>query len=398
MTVDLITYEAGEGLTVSKDGDQEVSQILLSGQDTIVSVDPELSIVTTEAGGTELVTNGNTDQVTCEQFSSVIQTVGAQGPPGPPAGVGNDYELLPFIGSGTGTTKTTTEINGNIMYERFSVGDELYVHWVFPPGFDRSKDILFAGVFFPTQSNGGGLTSSWEIHVTTHNHTTQLDETHIEYATNLPVSDVAYTYSQGSILLSHVKYKFEDTDDIHIRLKRVASDNDPQYVGTAALYLEYTTDGKVGLQGEQGPPGTPEDEVMYSKRTDFFPDITDPSELPSAWAPSTVYTAGDTVKVTGSDDFFLHCVVGGTSDTLLPLTFTETGEIVTDNTVTWIAISYVEDLIYKGEADPGTLESAASWRIRRIVIGEDDDITETWADGTANFNNVWDNRALLGYI
>jgi hypothetical protein len=56
-----------------------------------------------------------------------------------------------------------------------------------------------------------------------------------------------------------------------------------------------------------------------------------------------------------------------------------------------------ELLIYRGEAEVGTLESEASWRIRRITLGLDDDVTEEWANGNSNFSNPWDNRAILSY-
>lgn len=55
-------------------------------------------------------------------------------------------------------------------------------------------------------------------------------------------------------------------------------------------------------------------------------------------------------------------------------------------------------LLYRGEAVPGTLESEAKWRIRRITIGADKDTTTEWADGDADFNNVWDDRLSLNYI
>lgn len=83
----------------------------------------------------------------------------------------------------------------------------------------------------------------------------------------------------------------------------------------------------VAEQGPAGPPGIPEEEMPYSKRTDFVSD----------------------------------------------------------------------SLIYRGEAAPGTLESAAGWRIRRLTLSGDDDVTEEWADGNANFDNVWADRAILGY-
>ena len=62
--------------------------------------------------------------------------------------------------------------------------------------------------------------------------------------------------------------------------------------------------------------------------------------------------------------------------------------------IDWISDSQ----FYKGEAQPGTSESAASWRIKRITIGADDDVTEVYAGGTAEFDKVWANRASLTYV
>lgn len=56
-----------------------------------------------------------------------------------------------------------------------------------------------------------------------------------------------------------------------------------------------------------------------------------------------------------------------------------------------------DDVIYKGEAEPGSLESDPVWRISKITfVGED--ATEQWAGGTANFVHVWANRTSLTYI
>ena len=51
---------------------------------------------------------------------------------------------------------------------------------------------------------------------------------------------------------------------------------------------------------------------------------------------------------------------------------------------------------YRGEAAPGSATSAAVWRISLITVAGDD-LTITWAGGTANFNQIWDNRASLSY-
>lgn len=61
-------------------------------------------------------------------------------------------------------------------------------------------------------------------------------------------------------------------------------------------------------------------------------------------------------------------------------------------------IDFISDsILYKGEAVVGALESDAVWRIRKIVIGVDGDITEIWADGDSNFNNIWNNRLNYSY-
>jgi len=56
-----------------------------------------------------------------------------------------------------------------------------------------------------------------------------------------------------------------------------------------------------------------------------------------------------------------------------------------------------DDLIYRGYAEPGVAESASTWRIKRLDIGVDGDVTTTWAGGTADFVNAWDDRASYIY-
>lgn len=51
---------------------------------------------------------------------------------------------------------------------------------------------------------------------------------------------------------------------------------------------------------------------------------------------------------------------------------------------------------YIGEADPGEAASAATWRIKRLTE-TGPDIVIAWADGDANFNNVWNDRLGLSY-
>lgn len=61
-------------------------------------------------------------------------------------------------------------------------------------------------------------------------------------------------------------------------------------------------------------------------------------------------------------------------------------------------VDFINDnLLYRGEAAVGSSESDPKWRIRRITLGDDGDVTEVWANGNANFTNVWDNRVSITY-
>lgn len=56
-----------------------------------------------------------------------------------------------------------------------------------------------------------------------------------------------------------------------------------------------------------------------------------------------------------------------------------------------------DTLIYVGHAQPGQAETASTWRIKRLTIGVDGDVTEEWAGGSASFDKVWADRASLSY-
>lgn len=53
-------------------------------------------------------------------------------------------------------------------------------------------------------------------------------------------------------------------------------------------------------------------------------------------------------------------------------------------------------ITYIGEADPGESASDATWRIKRLTE-TGPDIVIAWADGNANFDNVWNDRLGLSY-
>jgi hypothetical protein len=78
-------------------------------------------------------------------------------------------------------------------------------------------------------------------------------------------------------------------------------------------------------------------------------------------------------------------VSGGTSQSEDDVAFAQRIDVISDL------------LIYRAEAVPGSLDAEAKWRIRRITIATDDDVTTEWADGVASFTKIWNDRLGLSY-
>ena len=53
--------------------------------------------------------------------------------------------------------------------------------------------------------------------------------------------------------------------------------------------------------------------------------------------------------------------------------------------------------IYKAYADAGSADSAAVWRISKLVLDTDDDLVTTYADGDTDYDNIWTDRLSLSY-
>ncbi len=120
----------------------------------------------------------------------------------------------------------------------------------------------------------------------------------------------------------------------------------------------------------------------------------------------SIQAGGDIVQVTTQLD---TVVVTEQQDTVL---ITEQPVIIQPN-VGEVIIQIVEDSsmpvanrvdfiagtdnLYRGQAPVGTLNSAPSWRISFITINSEGDVTETWADGDASFDNIWDDRTTKVY-
>lgn len=53
-------------------------------------------------------------------------------------------------------------------------------------------------------------------------------------------------------------------------------------------------------------------------------------------------------------------------------------------------------ITYIGQALPGSSTSSAAWSIKKM--DETSGLVITWADGSSEFNQVWDDRASLTYL
>lgn len=60
-------------------------------------------------------------------------------------------------------------------------------------------------------------------------------------------------------------------------------------------------------------------------------------------------------------------------------------------------IDKVGTITYIGEADPGSAEGTAVWRISRFDETNDPDLEIKWASGTSDFDKIWDDRASYAY-
>lgn len=81
-----------------------------------------------------------------------------------------------------------------------------------------------------------------------------------------------------------------------------------------------------------------------------------------------------------------------------PVTYIPGGgldRLTTDNLALIVDDTTTADTIYIGKAKTGTSSSDSDWQIKKIDTTSY--IVMTWADGDAEFNNVWDNRTSLSY-
>jgi hypothetical protein len=76
---------------------------------------------------------------------------------------------------------------------------------------------------------------------------------------------------------------------------------------------------------------------------------------------------------------------------------------IVDNITTEVEMQYnklidtANNFVYIGEANPGTANTTATWRIKRVEEITGDDVSILWANGQSEFNKIWSDRASYTY-
>jgi len=139
----------------------------------------------------------------------------------------------------------------------------------------------------------------------------------------------------------------------------------------------------VGVQGPKGEPGhTPDHKWVGNKLSFQKPDGTWGKEVDLTGPQGPASGGGLMAGGASAEDVRDLLLQEGYIDPMFAtnIDFEDNG-----NTV------------YKGEASPGTATSAALWRITKTTVNAEGDSVKLWADGNANFDNVWDDHLTLTY-
>lgn len=104
--------------------------------------------------------------------------------------------------------------------------------------------------------------------------------------------------------------------------------------------------------------------------------------------PTTDYTET-------TDNSFTMVVAPSGSDVVLASYPTEVLNVQGEDVVYEDEVDDTGTYKYYGQANPGVATSGSTWRIRRLVWST---LAVQFADGNANFDNIWDNRAGYTYV
>jgi len=145
-------------------------------------------------------------------------------------------------------------------------------------------------------------------------------------------------------------------------------------IGPRGLIGKQGTQGRDGLQGPKGDKGDTPKHRWIGSKLQF--------ELPSGKWGKLVDLRGP-VGLTGGLSGWTQIITQ------------DTGADVVKYAKQLDRIS--DTVFYFGEADPGTSLASGVWRIQLVTTQADGDLSVQWADGTAGFTKIWNDRAGYTY-
>jgi len=191
--------------------------------------------------------------------------------------------------------------------------------------------------------------------------------------------------------------------------------------------------GPQGIQGERGPEGPagkdgedaiiPDmDPIIEEMREKLEAQLSEQvnkqraaiDEALSKFAAGSVFSGGGSVRLMDNDDVELAPLSSIPANAILIFDinkqkfvnedFAAIVERIRDQVQAALEVQYTKlidvdgDYTYIGEASPGTAESAATWRIKRVYeIPGTGDFDIEWANGSADFDKIWNDRATYAY-
>ncbi len=69
-----------------------------------------------------------------------------------------------------------------------------------------------------------------------------------------------------------------------------------------------------------------------------------------------------------------------------------------DKYLVYIEYDINNNPVYIGKAQPGSISSSSVWQIQKLSYDASGNVTKIeWAEGSDDFNKIWDNRANYNY-
>ena len=133
-----------------------------------------------------------------------------------------------FIARGTGPTKTTMVVVGNVIGESFGVGDELFLQWVLPEDMDRAHAATLHIDWYTSTGGEAGKFVSWSCPTWASQVGAVVSATTgTVQSLNNPYSSTQYLESSTLFTFAAGTYLGPSVDSLNIKLTRIASSADP---------------------------------------------------------------------------------------------------------------------------------------------------------------------------